>query len=414
MIVVRSLRFEMVNKKVLIIPGMLLIAGLFTGIPVYWVLFWFAFFWLILAFIWLVYIGRNLDIFMELDSSTVERTRNTGLKIRLFNDTFLPFPYGQLIFPAQQSWDSHNYKLFLDDAEIDKYLEVSDINPLSGWQRWISVQCYRRGKFFLGPLKVRMSSPFGILALERDFQETKSILVYPRILSLAGTPDTGGSEPQGTMRKQNIMFSPMDYTEVPDLRPFVSGDPPKLINWKVSARQSELYIKRVENTGDKKVMICIEFSEKFYNSTEKQDLMLEKALSLIKYFVEQNIQTGVLTLDHEIKYLAPASGRRQLQLARKMLTYLEPGGKVELLKHFLNTSWLMKDYNLIWMAPQLTDQYQLDLQTLKDRGHEVTLLLDEQQEESPDDGKITMSHSPGTVYSIYSNKETVGVKEVAP
>lgn len=407
------------------IPVPVLILAFISGVSVYWILFWFIVLWLGGSLAWLLYTAWNLELDIELKDQVMIRKESTSIKIRLFNESFLPFPYGELLtnnwsyrdmsganqklFDQDQKQDDNHtriFQFFFNDRQVDSWVEVTDINPLGGWQRVFDVKCYTRGKFYIGPMKIRIFSPFSVFLVEKKFDEKELVTVQPRLLSFIGQFDASGSDPQGITRKKNTFFQPMDYMEVHDLRPFVSGDPLKLINWKVSARQGELYVKRIENTGDERLLLCVEFSKKYYYSREQQDLLLEKALSVVKYFSDNNIQLGILTIDDNLRYLPPSSGRNQWQLARKLFTDLKRNTSENLPSYFQRTSQTMKGNKILWLTPYLDRHYKQGLKTLASGGTQITLLID-QKGKNIDIKDLTIP-----AYQLNYYRGQVAIKEV--
>ena len=45
-----------------------------------------------------------------------------------------------------------------------------------------------RGRFEVGPMKVRLSDPFGLVELDRTFQRTSTLVVTPRVVPLPAIP----------------------------------------------------------------------------------------------------------------------------------------------------------------------------------------------------------------------------------
>ena len=61
------------------------------------------------------------------------------------------------------------------------------------WKRSVGylVRSDVRGKFEVGPMKVRLSDPFGLVELDRTFQTRSSLVVTPRVVPLPVVPLSG-------------------------------------------------------------------------------------------------------------------------------------------------------------------------------------------------------------------------------
>jgi uncharacterized protein (DUF58 family) len=92
--------------------------------------------------------------------------------------------------------------------------------------------CTERGEFTLGPVTMRGADPLGLFPFQLTARETTRLFVYPIVRSVTLKNPRG--IPLGNMISANPLFE--DITRRRSLRPYQSGDEPRRINWKVSAR----------------------------------------------------------------------------------------------------------------------------------------------------------------------------------
>ena len=100
------------------------------------------------------------------------------------------------------------------------------------WQGY----CSDRGVFSLGPAFVRGSDPLGLFPFQLTAGETSRLFVYPSFRSIALKPP--GGIPLGNIITSNPLYE--DITRRRSLRPYQTGDELRRINWKVSARMSQI------------------------------------------------------------------------------------------------------------------------------------------------------------------------------
>ncbi len=357
-------------KYVLLLCGLLAMA-VFSGVPLYWIAFWFLLLWLAGSAVWLLWAARSLQLEIQLPATVTDRNSFLQLRVSLFNRTFLPLPLAELYFAEKQegSFPRH-YHIYYRHYRIAEKIKIQQSAPKFTWQRTFQVECFSRGHHFIGPLKVRLYSPFGSMIIEKQFPQLQEIVVQPRLLDFNGTFSPRHKEQRE--KRKNVAYTPLESSESYDLRPFVSGDSPKLINWKVSARQDELYARRLENTGENRLLLCIELSPPLYTSSLEQDLVLEKALALMGNLLARGFQVGALTSDGKIRYLPSGPGKKQLLLARKMFTELSPAPRGDLLESILQGAGKFKETSLFWIVPTLQEGYLLELAKLKKRGIKLT------------------------------------------
>jgi len=378
--------------------GLIIVFGLavFTGVPVFWIAFWFLLFWALCSLLWLMNLAKNMEFVVTVYPRETARYGSVNLELRVINDSFLPLPYAEFqienLDEEKFSSNYHNQGSSYagqegsrgqkriktpgkNDEKDEEKIEFDDNYPLGSWKVQYRLKCFRRGHHYLGPFRVKLYTLFGALAVDKIFSGSRSFVVYPRALPFSGRYNVESVEPHGARR--NILsnpFSQFDYTESYDLRPFYPGDPFKLINWKVSARQGEIYVKRPDVTSQIKIVIGVEFSEAHYSSREEQDQVLEKVLSLAAHLLMNRYQVGLLTYDGRQHYLPPGRGEKQFNLIRKIFTDLKPGCRGSLLKHTVYNRWAARD-RLIWVTPGLDQEYLNGLSYITQPGQKLSLMV---------------------------------------
>jgi len=411
--------------------GLVVVFGvaLFTGVPVFWITFWFLALWALFSMLWLIHLAKTMEFFLSLYPREVARIGFVNLELRVINDSFLPLPYAEFHIsglgekgliaadeykpgggkPAERLDERKEENPPDQFAEIpERKMEFDDNYPLGSWKVSYRLQCFRRGFHSIGPFKVRLYTLFGALAVEKSFSESSKFAVYPRALPFAGRYNVESVEPYGARRNiYSNPYSQLDYTESYDLRPFVPGDPFKLINWKVSARQGEIFVKRPDITSQAKLIIALEFSGKLYPSEEVQDLALEKVFALLTHLITNNYQVGLLTYDGKAHFLPPARGERQLNMLKKLFTGLKQDCEETLLEHVSYNRWSARD-RLLWAVPEFSHHYLSGLSRVKQPGQKLSLVVTGENREFGYDSLLNHFY----LWQLVYNKNRVQVKRV--
>ncbi len=372
-----------------------LLLALFSGVPVFWIAFWFLLFWALCSLFWLINLAGHMEIVVNSHPRETVRNSSANLELRVINESFLPFPYAEIqiegldekkfssenngeslrtspVNSPLQSWMENSGQ---DNQEIKEIVELDDNYPLGSWKVHYRLKCFRRGCHFIGPLRVKLYTLFGALAVEKSFSGSRSFVVYPRSFPFSGRYKVENMESHGTQRDiLSNPFSHFNYTGSYDLRPFNPGDPFMLINWKVSARQGEIYVKQPEVTNQVDLVLGIEFSEVLYSSREEQDLALEKVLSLAAHLLLNHYRVGLFTYDGQQYYLPPGRGKRQFNLIRKLFTDLKPDCQESLLTYTFYNHRTARD-RLIWVTPRLDQNYLDGLSSIRKPGQKLSLMI---------------------------------------
>ncbi len=121
---------------------------------------------------------------------------------------------------------------------------LDEIEP--GGHRELSYQLRSdtRGKFTIGPLRVRVADAFGLVEISRSFSATSTLVVTPKIYPLprASAPSSWLGEGDGGMRTISAIgeddAAPRQYQD---------GDSLHRVHWRSTARYGELMVRREEH-----------------------------------------------------------------------------------------------------------------------------------------------------------------------
>jgi uncharacterized protein (DUF58 family) len=100
-----------------------------------------------------------------------------------------------------------------------------------------------RGVYELGPTELRSGDLFGLFSSKLTFSSDQYLMVYPRLIELAGLPNPPGLLPGGeAVRRRTHQITPNAAT----VREYATGDPISRIHWPSVARRNKLIVKEFE------------------------------------------------------------------------------------------------------------------------------------------------------------------------
>ena len=125
------------------------------------------------------------------------------------------------------------------------------------WRRQVRyvVRSDVRGKFEIGPLKVRLSDPFGLVELDRMFQTSSSLVVTPRVVSLPPIPLSGAWTGSGDNRPRAFASGSAEDVTVREYR---RGDDLRRVHWRSSAHAGELMVRREEQPWQSRATLLLD------------------------------------------------------------------------------------------------------------------------------------------------------------
>jgi uncharacterized protein (DUF58 family) len=183
-------------------------------------------------------------------------------------------------------------------------LEAGNVHVLG-----LRPRCRRWGGYRIGPVNVRASNRFGLLAAEAQLDISRPLTVYPQPEPLRTLV-----RPLRTQRLVGDQFARHagDGVEFAELRPYVSGDELRKVNWRVSARRGALHVN--QHYPDRNADVVL-FLDTFTDVGDEQgstlDLTVRAAAALAGRYLASRDRVGLVAFDGYLQWLYPATGRAQ-------------------------------------------------------------------------------------------------------
>ena len=156
-----------------------------------------------------------------------------------------------------------------------------------------SVRPNKRGFYRLGSANIYGGDIFGLFESKKTTPSRDYILVYPHVFNL---PDIGipESRPLGEQITSLNMYQDVSWTR--GIRGYVKGDPLRTIDWKSTAKKSELMVRTFESTNKNNVILAVsvETSLKIWEgySAENLERVIAASASLASYCTSEGFNLG--------------------------------------------------------------------------------------------------------------------------
>jgi uncharacterized protein (DUF58 family) len=157
-----------------------------------------------------------------------------------------------------------------------------------------------RGKFTIGPLRVRVADSFGLVEINRSFSSTSTLVVTPKIVELprAATPTSWLGEGDGGMR---TIAATGDDDVVP--RAYQDGDGLRRVHWRSTARYGELMVRREEHQWRNSASVFLDTRRSAHSGTGPTatfEFAVSAAASIGAHLTEEGFRARLLTEAGEI------------------------------------------------------------------------------------------------------------------
>jgi uncharacterized protein (DUF58 family) len=196
--------------------------------------------------------------------------------------------------------------------EVEEGTNPSTIRLDEGEERVLPLRlrCARWGAFGVGRIHIRAHDHFGLFRHEGVIDRRRPLKVYPtqealRTLLRPFETQVFSGNHVARQKSEGIEFA--------DIRQFVAGDRVRHVNWRASARRSELWVNEHHAERNADVVIFLDvFAEARRGGRSTLDPALRAAASLAARYLRQRDRVGFVSFGGMINWLLPATGARQL------------------------------------------------------------------------------------------------------
>lgn len=265
-----------------------------------------AFLWITLlllgfAIIELVLFSRALRVDVLVPEGRIQVNEPVRIALNLENKGILTIPY--VTSDAPKLEDRRIVSIQAKDKESLAYEFTPKV----------------RGVIDVGVIRLGITDVLNILT-RQQLIEPGQVKVYPNVRNILTEGVVLSTIGEGSFFKTYSRENPYVVRE---MRRYYPGDSIRKINWKVSAKYSELYVKRGDTTEEKDVLIILDMNEQLLGMDVGgiyENTLVTDALSLSKGLIDQGIRHGFLMNDRRQQYVDIGSAEAFDHLEEDLLT----------------------------------------------------------------------------------------------
>ncbi|MAP81565.1 MAG: DUF58 domain-containing protein [Aequorivita sp.] len=198
-----------------------------------------------------------------------------------------------------------------------------------------------------------------------------------------------GGEYHSTFKGRGMTFS--------EVRQYQFGDDVRNIDWNVTARYNEPFVKVFEEERELTLMLMVDVSGSEYFGTQEQfknEIITEIAATLAFSAMQNNDKTGLILFSDEIElYIPPKKGKSHvLRIIRELIEFTPKSNKTDVASALKFLSNVMKKKAIVFVLSDfIADSYQ-DTLKIAAKKHDVTgiRVYDKAEENIPNLGMIQM------------------------
>lgn len=198
-----------------------------------------------------------------------------------------------------------------------------------------------------------------------------------------------GGEYHSTFKGRGMTFS--------EVRQYQFGDDVRAIDWNVTARYNEPYVKVFEEERELTMVLMVDVSgSEFFGTTNqfKKDIVTEIAATLAFSAIQNNDKVGLILFSDNIElFIPPKKGKSHvLRIIRELIEFKPKSSNTDIGEAFKFLSNVMKKKAIVFMLSDfMDDSYERTLKIVGNK-HDITgiRVYDKHDEEIPNLGMVPM------------------------
>ena len=307
--------------------------------------FFFFFFWLLLSLIscsllWLVveYFGVNLYLSRQASAKAVE---DDILEIETEIRNRWLLPVFNIVIEENLSCafpEERNKRLLIEYLGASSFLKVK-----------YNCQCFRRGRYKIGPLIVYFFDPFSLFFFKKIYRVYSDLYVYPKTFNIQKFPPlTKGALPWFGIDTTRVSG---DEDEFFGVREYKEGDPIKKIHWISTARKNRLIVKEFQRQSFYRATVIFNLEkEKNFGAGKNSvaEYIIKIVASTAKHLIEKGVSLEIIAHAGEIVHIPFNKGPGHLEDILRFLAIARAESRVSLGEIFQEFSrYILNDSSLI-------------------------------------------------------------------
>lgn len=246
-------------------------------------------------YIYLLFVLAGFKIYQQLGTKNVVCRTPVTYYFTLQNETVSAFARIRVSF----------FEFGVDYGNLDQSADY-ELMPGSGRRITTNIVCRYRGEYEIGINKVIITDFLNLFKITYKNPSPFKVNVFPAI-----------EFPSGDMPDDEPLFSNLSSYSAPEVRdllvrPYTEGDSLRSINWKATARNQKLMAANMISEERNCVHILLDtrrYGEEIEEYLPREDALLTRLITLVIYFVNQNISVDVYYYSRGMQHLTLKSMR---------------------------------------------------------------------------------------------------------
>ncbi|UBF26924.1 DUF58 domain-containing protein [Kovacikia minuta CCNUW1] len=183
----------------------------------------------------------------------------------------------------------------------------------------------QRGEYGWGDIYVRQLGTWGLAWHQWKVPQSQTVAVYPDLIGLRSLSIRLTLQTTGNIRRVRQQGMGTEFAE---LRDYIGGDDPRLVDWKATARRNRVLVRVLEPEQEQTLIVLLDRGRLMTAQVQglaRYDWGLNALLSLALAGLNRGDRVGVGVFDRQMHtWIPPERGQPQLAKLIEQLTPIQP------------------------------------------------------------------------------------------
>jgi uncharacterized protein (DUF58 family) len=238
----------------------------------------------LVSWIWLTMNLRGLSVSRKHDDHAYFGQK-ISLQLEFHNRSFWPILWLRI--------DEH---LPIELSSPNFFRSIVSLAPRERIRLSYQLHCRKRGYYSIGPLEILSGGFWGIFEGTKHHISSQRLVVYPRIVPITHL-SVPSQTPIGSLQSPNRLIE--DPSRLFGVRPYISGDSLRKIDWKTTASTNSLQVKRFQSSISLDAHLFLNLNQQDYEGRgifSATELGITIAASLAVHLSQQRQSVGLTVL----------------------------------------------------------------------------------------------------------------------
>lgn len=314
---------------------------------------------------------RKIEVRREIDKAKIFNGEYNYIELSIKNNTWHNFSNIEITDYFPETFD------LVKGNNVCKF----SLPPLTTFSYGYILKANTRGEYEIGPIKVLLGDDYGYSIDTFIFEERTKITVYPSVPELSTYGKIAEKLYKGKIYGVHSTKEKGIGMDFAGLRRYISGDDYKWIDWKSTARTTQLMTREFEVEKNANIIIFLDCSESMGHGIlgkTKLDSCIEATLLLSSFAMKRKDKVGlILYRDNVELYIKPGIGNEHYYQFLNILSPLKSYGGANLRNAIIHAVKSVHEKSvfiiLTDMESDVLDFYD-GLKLAKSRKHEVVII----------------------------------------